>query len=174
MRKLMLEVVAFTLTTEQIGQVRDVFEALDSDKSGTLELEEVTSALTQFEGLGDDEVTHIFDSVRVHQGHSLNYNEFVAATMWRRIHMDEERIHQASYVRFALSLLRGACWLSRAEFFLFSLRQVFDTLDVDSDGFLTRETIENVVGKDFSPEAVAAMVSRFECCFGPCSCHCRH
>jgi Ca2+-binding EF-hand superfamily protein len=41
MRKLMMEVVAFTLTTTQITAIKDVFEDMDKDKSGTLDLQEV-------------------------------------------------------------------------------------------------------------------------------------
>ena len=39
------------------------------------------------------------------------------------------------------------------------LHHVFDTLDLDHLGFLTTETIQSVVGLDFSPDDVAAMVS---------------
>ena len=41
MRKLMLEVVAFTLSASQIAGLREEFEALDTDKSGTLSVDEV-------------------------------------------------------------------------------------------------------------------------------------
>jgi hypothetical protein len=54
--------------------------------------------------------------------------------VWRRIHIDEDRIHQA-----------------------------FDLLDKDHQGFLTVDAIQNAVGQDFSPEAVASMVA--ECDF---------
>ena len=93
MRKLMLQVVAFTLTAQQIADVRLAFEALDTDKSGTLDIAEVRAALLQFEGVDNEEAKHIFAGVTVHAGHTINYNEFIAASMWRRIELDEERIH---------------------------------------------------------------------------------
>ena len=47
--------------------------------------------------------------------------------MWRRIHLEEEKIHL-----------------------------VFDTLDVEGRGFLTIESIQNAVGMDFTSEQVRA------------------
>jgi len=130
MRKLMLEVIAFTLNTEQINGLRVIFEAMDEDKSGTLSLEEVKATLHTFDDVGDDEIEAIFNDVNVNHDHSINYNEFIAATMWKRIHLDEERLHQ-----------------------------VFDTLDVQHDGFLTTESIQNAVGLDFSADDVASMIT---------------
>jgi Ca2+-binding EF-hand superfamily protein len=38
------------------------------------------------------------------------------------------------------------------------IQHVFDNLDVGNVGYLTAETIRNVVGQDFSPEDVDNMV----------------
>ena len=155
MRKLMLEVVAFNLSAREITGLREEFEALDVDKSGTLSVEElhqvfqsqmVTGASSSVSGSGgtgmvlattntlERDIGRIFDAVSVHHGHSINYTEFIAATMWRRLHLDEDRIHQA-----------------------------FDLLDKEHKGYLTATAIQNAVGQDFSPEAVSSMVA--ECDF---------
>jgi calcium-dependent protein kinase len=89
------------------------------------------AALREFDSdLGDAELAHIFHGMSVHSGHSINYNEFIAATMWRRIHLDEERV-----------------------------QEVFDKLDVTKEGFLTAQTIQNAVGTDFSASDVASMLA---------------
>jgi len=127
MRKLMLEVVAFSLKPEEIAEMREAFEEMDTDRSGTLTLQELQSALG--DRLSADEVAKIFESADVHHGHTINYNEFIAATTWERIHLDEENIHQ-----------------------------MFDLLDPQRQGFLSIETLQNAVGQDFSSQDVAAMM----------------
>lgn len=52
------------------------------------------ATLHTFDNVGDDEIEAIFNDVNVNHDHSINYNEFIAATMWKRIHLDEERLHQ--------------------------------------------------------------------------------
>lgn len=64
----------------------------------------------------------------------LSFCPVRVSQVWRRIHIDEDRIHQA-----------------------------FDLLDKDHVGFLTADAIQNAVGQDFSPDAVASMV--IECDF---------
>jgi len=60
--------------------------------------------------------------------HEINYNDFVAAIMWRRIQYDEEK-----------------------------MQMVFEALDVHRQGFLTRESIRQVVGLDKKPEEIDRM-----------------
>ena len=134
MRKLMLEVVAFTLSASQIAGLREEFEALDTDKSGTLSVDEVRRVFRRagndktfgggdggvggggsgggaggYDGDGDEggagssssmnleeEIDRIFDAVSVHHGHSINYTEFIAATV--RIIWCTCSLHQ--YFRF--------------------------------------------------------------------------
>ena len=33
-------------------------------------------------GISETEVSRVFDSIVVHKGHAINYNEFIAATMF--------------------------------------------------------------------------------------------
>jgi hypothetical protein len=60
--------------------------------------------------------------------HEINYNDFVAAIMWRRIQYDEEK-----------------------------MQMVFEALDVHRQGFLTRESIRQVVGLDKKQEEIDRM-----------------
>jgi len=129
MRKLMLEVIACMLTTEKISELRAVFEKMDTDQSGTLSLDEVRVSLQSFPGIDDDEIERLFSALD-HGEREIHYSKFIAATMWKRIHLDEDRLHH-----------------------------VFDLLDIEQQGFLTADSIQNVVGRDYSPEEVASMVN---------------
>ena len=54
-----------------------------------------------------NELTHIFQSIDASHTNCINYAEFVAACMWKRIHYDVAH-----------------------------LQQVFDTLDVNNNGYI--------------------------------------
>lgn len=112
----------------------------------------------------EEEITAIYDNVtknRAAAGAQINYNEFVAAVMWRRIQYDEEKVGAYVQASGGLSLLDGTranaaecrqplvrdshrrwcvVWLPAVQ-----MRMVFEALDVNRQGFLTPDSIRHVV-----------------------------
>lgn len=128
-KKLTLEVVAYALNFSEMQLLREDFLKIDKDKSGTVSLSELKHS---FENMGRDipqNVVEIFESVDVDQSAEINYNEFIAAAMCKRVTIDEEKLVLA-----------------------------FESMDTDCSGYLTREAIEKGVGQMLSPNELDEMM----------------
>lgn len=77
MRKLLCEVLSFTLLPEQISHLRTAFEKYDIDGSGEISLEGLKKVLMDnasdgsLGALTEDEIIDIFDAMRVRKSASL-------------------------------------------------------------------------------------------------------
>ncbi|CAM9740853.1 unnamed protein product [Scytosiphon promiscuus] len=127
-RRLILEVCAYNMPPMELEGLRETFESIDKNHSGTISLEELTSHLQTH--VSGSEAQQLFEAVSIDQAAEINYNEFIAATMWTRVNMDEEKLHKA-----------------------------FEGLDREGRGFLTAEGIKQVVGVDFEADEVDRMIA---------------
>jgi hypothetical protein len=119
-KKLVLEMIAFSMSSNQISQMREEFNTIDRDRSGTISMQELRNSLAAMGGGATlpENFEEIFHSVDVDNSAEINYNEFVAAAMCRRITIDEEKLMLA-----------------------------FETLDVDNTGaYLTQYIACEVCG----------------------------
>jgi hypothetical protein len=99
---LSLQTVAFSMSSGQIAQMREEFNLMDKDRSGTISMTELRSALARlyltphlpslpppvvtplspsFSGASPEHIENLFHSVDVDGSAEINYNEFVAAAM---------------------------------------------------------------------------------------------
>lgn len=86
MRKLLCEVLSFTLLPEQIKDLRKEFETLDTDGSGEISLSALKQVLVTNAGAGslgaltEPEVEDIFNAMRVKKTETrIHWHEFIAA-----------------------------------------------------------------------------------------------
>lgn len=86
MRKLLCEVLSFTLLPEQIKDLRKEFETLDIDGSGEISLLSLKQVLVTNAGAGslgaltEEEVEDIFNAMRVKKSETrIRWHEFIAA-----------------------------------------------------------------------------------------------
>lgn len=86
MRKLLCEVLSFTLLPEQIKELRREFEKLDTDGSGEISLAALKQVLVTNAGAGslgalsEGEVEDIFNAMRVKKTETrIHWHEFIAA-----------------------------------------------------------------------------------------------
>jgi calcium-dependent protein kinase len=128
-KRLTLELLAFNMNTSQIAGLRQEFNAIDVDSSGTISLEEFKKSLVETHGLTAEGAEDIFNSVDVDKSTFINYNEFVAAAMGRRISIEEDHLMLA-----------------------------FDTLDVHKTGKLNAEGIKAALGDSLNDEDVSEMM----------------
>lgn len=81
------------MSSSHIAQMREEFNLLDKDRSGTISMSELRSALgrlyalplspclTPTSGASPEHIENLFHSVDVDGSAEINYNEFVAAAM---------------------------------------------------------------------------------------------
>ena len=98
-KKFMLKVIAFSLNRKEIAQLRDAFNAIDTDHSGTISIRELQDYITK---LSPDCTADAARQLRLATENydpdahvTLDYNEFLAAAMCNRISIKEEEMARA-------------------------------------------------------------------------------
>eukprot|EP00980_Cylindrotheca_fusiformis_P000369 scaffold91_cov127-Cylindrotheca_fusiformis.AAC.29 len=125
MRKLLSEVLSFTLLPHQIKDLRKEFEKMDTDGSGEISLQALKHVLLTNAGAGslgalkEEEVEDIFDAMRVSKTETrIHWHEFIAAGL-SQCQVDDR-----------------------------NLRLAFDRLDSDHKGYISLDDIINLIGND--------------------------
>jgi len=136
MRKLLCEVLSFTLLPDQIKDLRVEFEKMDTDGSGEISLSALKEVLMTNAGAGslgsltEDEVEDIFNAMRVRKSETrIHWHEFIAAGL-SQCQVDDR-----------------------------NLRLAFDRLDSDHKGYITFENVMDLMGNDIekSEDAMRSM-----------------
>ncbi|KAK4485078.1 hypothetical protein RD792_007686 [Penstemon davidsonii] len=117
LKKLALKVIAQSLSEEEIKGLKTMFTNMDTDKSGSITYEELKSGLARLGSkLSETEVKQLMEAADVDGNGTIDYIEFITATMHRhRLERDEH---------------------------LFGAFQYFDK---DSSGFITRDELETAM-----------------------------
>jgi calcium-dependent protein kinase len=86
MRKLLCEVLSFTMLPDQIKELRSEFEKMDTDGSGEISLAALKEVLMTNAGAGslgaltEEEVEDVFNAMRVRKADTrIHWHEFIAA-----------------------------------------------------------------------------------------------
>ncbi|KAJ4976326.1 hypothetical protein NE237_001432 [Protea cynaroides] len=117
LKKLALKVIAENLSEEEIKGLKTMFANLDTDNSGTITYEELKSGLTRLGSkLSEAEVKQLMEAADVDGDGTIDYIEFITATMHRH------KLERDDY--------------------LFKAFQYFDT---DNSGFITRDELETAM-----------------------------
>lgn len=126
-KKMALMVIAHQSTTEEIEELRKVFDTYDTGNNGTISFQEFKAAMqsTSTTKYSDEDIKKLFKSVDVGNENEIYYLEFLAATLEARGRITEERLADA-----------------------------FDRLDSDDSGFISRENFRQILGKEYSDEKV--------------------
>ena len=134
-KQVLMSSVAFTLTSEQIAELKEEFHAMDTDHSGTISMKELRESMATVRGVGGGEshMSKMFSDVDVNSDMEINYNDFVAAAMVKRISIDEERLHLA-----------------------------FEKLDMDNTGYLDYDSIKKAVGAGIDDAEIHEMLTSID------------
>lgn len=123
MRKLLCEVLSFTLLPEQIQHLRKAFERYDIDGTGEISLQNLKNVLLEnasdgsLGALTEDEIGDIFDAMRVRKSETkIHWHEFIAAGL-SQCQVDDRNI-----------------------------RLAFNRLDREHKGYITFDNILDVMG----------------------------
>ncbi|XP_058090877.1 calcium-dependent protein kinase 29-like isoform X2 [Magnolia sinica] len=117
LKKLALKVIAENLSDEEIKGLKQMFNNMDTDQSGTITYEELKTGLSKLGSkLTESEVKQLLDAADVDKNGSIDYIEFVTATMHRHRLEREENLFKA-----------------------------FQFFDIDKSGFITRDELKQAL-----------------------------
>eukprot|EP00271_Cylindrocystis_brebissonii_P017023 TRINITY_DN424_c0_g1_i3.p1 TRINITY_DN424_c0_g1~~TRINITY_DN424_c0_g1_i3.p1 ORF type:complete len:505 (+),score=107.43 TRINITY_DN424_c0_g1_i3:264-1778(+) len=91
LKKMALRIIAESLSEEEIAGLKEMFKMMDADNSGTITFDELKQGLARVgSNLKDSEIREIMDAADVDSNGSIDYGEFLAATMHlNRIEQEE-------------------------------------------------------------------------------------
>eukprot|EP00624_Nannochloropsis_granulata_P002811 evm.model.NODE_24274_length_29257_cov_20.527943.9 len=126
LKKVAMEVVAFTLRPDQIKGLRREFEKVDVCSNGEITLEELSRAIESSGLLSPADLGALVKGLDVGRQHAgtISWHEFLAATMDAAL-LDEEHIQLA-----------------------------FQRIDTGRSGFISKENFAELVGADMTTEQV--------------------
>ena len=110
----------------------DALQSMDTDDSGTISLSEFKEAMVKQEDIPEYRIDAIFDAIDVTHSGEIEYNEFLAATL-------------ASSQQFEKSLSGN------------SLHAVFNELDTDHDGYITKNDMKEFFQDDFDETSIRTL-----------------
>ncbi|XP_028794261.1 calcium-dependent protein kinase 29 [Neltuma alba] len=117
MKKLALKVIAQNLSEEEIKGLKQMFRNMDTDNSGTITLEELRAGLSKLGSkLNESEIRQLMDAADVDKNGTIDYYEFITATMHRHRLEKEENLFKA-----------------------------FQYFDKDNSGYITREELRQAL-----------------------------
>ncbi|CAN6372692.1 unnamed protein product [Urochloa humidicola] len=119
LKQLALKVIAENLSPEETKGLKQMFNNLDTDKSGTIEVEELKEGLRKLGSkISEAEVQKLMEAVDVDRSGSIDYTEFLTAVMDKHKLENEE------------GLLRA-----------------FQYFDKDNNGYITRDELEQAMAR---------------------------
>ncbi|KZV16540.1 calcium-dependent protein kinase 29 [Dorcoceras hygrometricum] len=119
LKKLALKVMAENLSEEELKGLKQMFNNMDTDKSGTITYEELKTGLTKLGSrLSETEIQHLMEAADVDKDGTIDYIEFITATMHRH-RLEKEEI----------------------------LIKAFKHFDVDNSGFITKDELKQAMAK---------------------------
>ncbi|KAM7251041.1 hypothetical protein ACFE04_022924 [Oxalis oulophora] len=117
LKQMALKVIAQNLSSEEIQGLKSMFANMDTDKSGTITYDELKAGLTRLGSkLTETEVRQLMDAADVDGNGTIDYLEFITATMHRHKLDKEEHLYKA-----------------------------FQHFDKDNSGFITRDELESAM-----------------------------
>lgn len=120
LKRIALLFLAHKSTTSEIAKMRELFEEIDEDGNGEISLAELKKVLGGEDcKLSSADVKKIFKGVDADANNSINYVEFLAATLETRGRIEAHR-----------------------------LRDVFDRMDVSHSGTITRDDLFEILSKN--------------------------
>ncbi|XP_057478166.1 calcium-dependent protein kinase 1-like [Actinidia eriantha] len=119
LKKVALKVIAENLSEEEIVGLKEMFKSIDTDNSGTITLEEMKAGLPKLGTiLSDSEVRQLMEAADVDGNGTIDYIEFITATMHMNRMEREDHLYTA-----------------------------FKYFDEDNSGYITMEELEQALKK---------------------------
>eukprot|EP01026_Neomeris_dumetosa_P039070 TRINITY_DN31_c9_g1_i4.p1 TRINITY_DN31_c9_g1~~TRINITY_DN31_c9_g1_i4.p1 ORF type:complete len:498 (-),score=83.19 TRINITY_DN31_c9_g1_i4:347-1840(-) len=153
LKKEALRVIALNLPAEEIAGLKAMFQSIDTDKSGTITVQELREALRlKGASLPEDELQNIMQNADVDGDGVIEYEEFLAATMHINKLEDEEALFQtfqhfdadgSGYI--TIDELKDALHQRGKDI---DLQSIIDEVDKDGDGRINYEEFSEMMRQD--------------------------
>ena len=122
-KKFVLTYMATRLKEKEINDLKSMFLEMDTNKDGTISLDEIKNCLNELKGknklsLNDKEIEEIFKSIDVNNSKRIEYTEFITAMLEENSYCKEEK-----------------------------LLEIFRKLDKDGNGKITKYEIRQALNK---------------------------
>ncbi|PQQ11037.1 calcium-dependent protein kinase 2 [Prunus yedoensis var. nudiflora] len=160
LKKLALKVIAENLSEEEIHGLKAMFTNMDTDNSGTITYEELKSGLARLGSkLTEVEVKQLMEAADVDGSGSIDYIEFITATMHRhRLERDEHLFKAFQYFDKDNSgfITRDELESAMKEYGMGddeTIREIISEVDTDNDGRINYEEFSTMMRSGTQPQA---------------------
>lgn len=117
LKRIVLNVIAKNVKVDEIATLKKAFAAIDTESKGYLTLSELDQALrSSGHGATAEDIKMIMSKLDMNQKGVISYHEFLAASMQKKLYLQEERIFWA-----------------------------FSRMDHDDSGYITQQDLEQIV-----------------------------
>ncbi|KAK3141809.1 hypothetical protein QOZ80_4BG0338570 [Eleusine coracana subsp. coracana] len=154
LKQLALKVIAENLSPEEIKGLKQMFNNMDTDKSGTITVEELKEGLTKLGSkISEAEVQKLMEAVDVDKSGSIDYTEFLTAMMNKhKVEKEEDLLCAFQHFDKDSSgyITRDELEQAMAEYGMgdeASIKQVLDEVDKDKDGKIDYEEFVEMMRK---------------------------
>jgi calcium-dependent protein kinase len=161
-KKEAMKVIASSMPADEISGLKNLFESIDTDKSGTITAQELKEALGK-KGtvLADDDVKQLLSMIDVDDNGTIEYEEFLAATLSQHQMQKEENLRAAfrhfdtngdgiiSQEELKAAIADGAMGVSEEE-----VMQVLSEVDKDGNGEIDYEEFVDMLTSLSQPKAI--------------------
>jgi calcium-dependent protein kinase len=90
-----LTYIASRLTDDEVKKLKDAFQKIDVNGDGMLTLEELKNAINQNPEVHVMNIEQIFKTIDTDNSGVINYTEFLAASIDKRIYLQEDKLRDA-------------------------------------------------------------------------------
>uniref|UniRef100_A0A7S3LIP2 Calmodulin n=1 Tax=Aplanochytrium stocchinoi TaxID=215587 RepID=A0A7S3LIP2_9STRA len=133
LKRLAMEVIAFSLDHDEIKDLTDLFEEIDQNGCGTITFEDLFRTLRENSNISEDEVRTIFDAMDEGGMGRIHVSEFVAGALQAKYHNDET-----------------------------ILAQTFNRFDTDRNGKITVDDLKHLLGNLATEERIERIMREFK------------
>ncbi|KAL9270184.1 Calcium-dependent protein kinase 33-like protein [Drosera capensis] len=151
-KKLALKVIAENLPEDEIHGLKQMFANIDTDNSGTITYEELKYGLGRLGSkLTEAEARQLLEAADVDGNGSIDYIEFITATMHRYRLEADEHLHKA----FRYFDKDGSGFITRDELEVAmreygiaeddTIKEIISEVDDDNDGKINYEEFSNMM-----------------------------
>ena len=149
-KKAALTFIASRLKDDEIKMLKDIFITIDKNNDGTLTLEEV---LDGCQILGSNlNMLELFTSIDTDKSGTINYTEFIAATIDQKIYLKQERLFEAfknfdkdNSGKISIKEIAGIINANHEDYS--KLEQDINKFDLNGDGEIDYYEFCNMMGK---------------------------
>lgn len=154
-KKLALKVMAEkNISDEEIKGLKELFKNIDTDRSGTITLEELKNGLARLGSrLSEPEIEQLMEAADVDKSGTIDYMEFVTATMHRhRLERDENLLEVFKYFDKDGNghITRDELRQAMTDYGMgdeATIDEILDDVDTDKDGTINYAEFVNMMRK---------------------------